>query len=257
MDTLTDSIEKPGTFSSGASLRNYTKSWGQNPLKDRQNEASVRVSIPLDADVPTNIRSSHVNLDALRNYIQYCNAGLLIDNYTFLNLFGQALSTSSNAPVQNFLDEAILTSTSTVPVLRFVGLHDFPVQIREYLDDLYASEKDEYALDEIAEAIVEWLTENPEEYQTRLAVEFQNMPATASRILIVSLRNAEAQINNKNLLYAIGYFLESTDKVLAQSSAACLLTCGGILGKNIVQSTLLKHNLPHYRLIQGIMKLLN
>ena len=198
-----------------------------------------------------------MNLDALRNYLQRRDARLLIDNYALLNLFGQALSASPNAPVQNSLDELILTSTSTIPVLRFVGLNDFPTQIKEYLDDLQASEQDEGTLYEIAEAIVEWLTDNSDEYQTRLAVEFKNMPPVASRILIVSLRNAETQINNKNLLYAIGYFLESTDKILAQSSAACLLTCGGLSGKNIVQSTLLEHNVPHSRLIQGIMKLLN
>lgn len=215
----------------------------------------VRVSIPLDADVPTNIRSSSVNLDALRNYLQHRNHRLLIDNYALFNLFGQALSASPNAPVQNSLDEVIQTSTSTVSVLRFVGVHDFPAQIKEYLDDLYASGQDEDALYEIAEAIVEWLTDNSDEYQTSLAVELQNMPSIARRILIAALSDAEAQVNSKNLLDTIGLFLESTDKLLAQSSAACLLTCGGFLGKNILQSKLSNNDLPHYQLIQGIMRL--
>lgn len=259
MNTLTDSIEKPGTFSNGASRPNYTKSWGQNPLKNRQEGGSLKLSILLDDDIPTNIRSASVNLDAVRNYLQHGNAVLSIEDYAWLNLYEQALSANPDAPVKNTLDELILTSTftSTVPVLRFVGLQDFPTQIKEYLHALYASEQDEDALYEIAEAIVEWLTDNSDEYQTRLAVEFKNMPLVASRILIVSLRNAETHINSENLLYAISSFLESTDKLLAQSSAACLLTCGGHLGKNIVETALLENNLPHSRLIQGIIRLLN
>ncbi len=228
---------------------------GQNPFKDRQEETSVWVSILLDADVPTNTRSSSVNLDVLRNYVQRRNARLLIDNYALLNLFGQALSVNPNAPVQNSLEEFILTSTSTVPVLSFIGLNDFPVQIKEYLDELHASEKDEDSLYEVAEAIVEWLTDNSDEYQTSLAVELQNMPSTARRILIAALSDAEAQVNNRNLLDTIGLFLESTDKLLAQSSAACILTCGGVLGKNILQSKLSTKDLPHSQLIQGIMRL--
>lgn len=228
-------------------------------MKNRQEEASLRLTILLDDDIPTNIRSASVNLDAVRNYLQHGNAVVSIEDYALLSLYGQALSANLDAPVKNTLDELILTSTftSTVPVLRFVGIQDFPTQIKDYLDDLYVSEKDENSLYEIAEVIVEWLTDNLSEYQMRLAMEFKNMPPVASRILIVSLRNAETQINSESLLYSIGSFLESTDKLLAQSSAACLLTCGGFLGKNIVQSAVLKNNLPHSRLIQGIIKLLN
>ncbi len=254
MDTLTDSIEKPGTFSTGASPQNYTESWNQKLSKDRQKE---RPPISPDANVPTNTKLSSVNLDDLKNYLQHHNTSLSIDDYVLLNLLRQALSASPNPLGQKSLDELTLIYTPTVPVLRFVELNNYPVKIKEYFEQLHASEKDEDALYEIAEAIVEWLIENPEEFQTSLAEQLQNMPSTASRILIVSLRNAEAQINNKNLLDVMGDFLQSRDKLLAQSSAACLLTCGGLPGKNIVQRTLLEHNLHHYQLVQGIMELLN
>ena len=253
MNTLTNSIEKPGTFSSGALRQNYIPSWNQNPSKDKQEDG---LSILLDANVPTNTKSSSENLDELKNSLKHHSKSLSIDNYALLNLLGKTLSASPHSLVQNLLDESILTYTSTAPIWRFVGLNDFPAQIREFLEQLQNTQTKEDDLYEIAEAIVEWLIENPEEYQTSLSVELRKMSAIASRILIVSLRNTEAQINNKYLLDAIGYFLRSPDKVLAQSSATCLLVCGGSLGDNIVQKTLLGQDLPHYQLIQGVIKLL-
>lgn len=139
--------------------------------------------------------------------------------------------------------------------MRLIEINDFPAQIKEYFYELRANDKDEDALYKISEAIVEWLTDNPEEYQTRLAVELYGISPTAQRILIAVLSDAEAQINSENLLYVIESFLESTDKLLAQSSAVCLLTCGGLLGRNILQTTLSIKNLPHSELIQGIIEL--
>ncbi|WP_298916632.1 hypothetical protein [uncultured Nostoc sp.] len=190
-------------------------------------------------------------LNVLINYVQHAKEEFSIDYYTLLNLFEpKAIA------VQNW-EKALSSLTSAVPAMRVIGLNDFPDEIKDYLDELLANKKDKDTLYEIAEAVVQWLSDSPEEYQTRLAIELCKMPSTASRILIVSLRNAEFQISNNNLLYAIGSFLESTDKLLAQSSAACLLACGGSLGESIVQTALYSQDLPHSRLIQGIMGLLS
>ncbi|MEH1811529.1 MAG: hypothetical protein V7L09_03520 [Nostoc sp.] len=223
-------------------------------MKDRYGQTSAKISIPLayEGGEPTSILPSRVLLNALKKYyLQYAKDKFSIDYYTLLNLFEQkAIS------VQNW-EKTLLSPTSAVPRMRVIELNDFPDEIKGYLDELLANKKDKDTLYEIAEKIVEWLSDSSEKYQAKLAIELDKMPSTASRILIVSLRNAEFQINNKNLLDAIGRFLKSEDKLLAQSSAACLLACGGSLGENIVQTALSSQDLPHSRLIQGIMGLLS
>lgn len=222
-------------------------------MKDRSGQISAKISIPLpcESDEPTNIMPPSVLANALKNYIQHAKEEFSIDYYTLLNLFEQKTISSQS------WGKTLLSPTSTVPAMRVIELNDFPDEIKDYLGELVANEKDKDTLYEIAEEIVEWLTDNPEEYQSKLAIELCRMPSTASRILIVSLRNAEFQISSKYLLHAIGRFLKSEDKLLAQSSAACLLACGGSLGESIVQTALSSQDLPHSRLIQGIMGLLS
>ncbi|MEH2086961.1 MAG: hypothetical protein V7K61_09540 [Nostoc sp.] len=212
----------------------------------------AEISIPVDADVPTNIRSSGVYLP--RHYLQDNNFNLSINKQVVLKALSKVLLKNANRTVQNCWEE-ILASASTSSAVPLIELNDFPAQIKEYFYELRANDKDEDALYKISEAIVEWLTDNPEEYQTRLAVELYDMSSTAKRILIALLSDAEAQISSKILLNVIGLFLESTDKLLAQSSAVCLLACGGFLGRNILQTTLSTKNLPHSELIQGIIRL--
>ncbi|QKQ75623.1 hypothetical protein [Nostoc sp. TCL240-02] len=221
-------------------------------MNDRQGRALAKISIPVDADLPTNICSSGVYLP--KYYPQDNIFKPLISKQVFLNAFSKVLLKNLNRTIQNYWED-VLASASTSSAVRLIEINDFPAQIKEYFYELRANDKDEDALYKISEAIVEWLTDNPEEYQTRLAVELYGISPTAQRILIAVLSDAEAQINSENLLYVIESFLESTDKLLAQSSAVCLLTCGGLLGRNILQTTLSIKNLPHSELIQGIIEL--
>ncbi len=228
-------------------------------MKVRQDETIGSVFTNVNTDVPTNTRSSSVNLDLLRDYIKHNSEKLLIDQETLFKLLsGQAtILLSPDTPLQRPGNEVFLNSTVTAPQLSLIGLNDFPIHIKEFLNQLRAGLEDEDALYEIAETIVDWLADESDEYQASLAIELQNMSSPARHKIVSVLADTETQINNHHLLETIGSFLLSTDKILAQSSAVCLLTCGGIVGKEVLQNQLRLDNIPHFQLIRGIIKLFN
>lgn len=143
--------------------------------------------------------------------------------------------------------------TSDVPTVRN---KDFPIEVKINFAKLNTTE-DEDILYEIADKIAEWLIDNSDEYQSVLSLYIKNMPSESIRILISAFSDAELTINNQYLLYQIGSFVKSSEKRLAQSAAACLLTSGGNLGRKILGDMLEHENLPHRQLIQGISKLLS
>ncbi len=228
-------------------------------MKVRQDETVGSVFINFNTDVPTNTRSSSVSLDVLRDYIKHNSEKLLIDHETLFKFFsGQAtILLSPDTPLQRPGNEIFLNSTVTVPQLSLIGLNDFPIHIKEFLHKLSAGLEDEDALYQVAEEIIEWLADESDQYQASLAIELQNMPLMARHIIVSVLADTETQINNHHLLETISLFLLSTDKILAQSSAICLLTCGGIVGKEVLQNKLRFDNIPHLQLIRGIIKLFN
>lgn len=147
--------------------------------------------------------------------------------------------------------------TSTSAPFIFLALNDFPVEIKECFEKLRVEQESENVLYEIADLIAEWFLDAPYEYQTALAVYLHDIPLKASRILIAALSDASFLTSNSNLLNCVSLFLKNTDKNLAQTAAAFLLTCGGSLGNNLLQKMLETEELPHSQLIQGIRKLLN
>ena len=97
----------------------------------------------------------------------------------------------------------------------------------------------------------------PNEYQTFFASYIQSIPPTSARIIIAALNNAEFSNTNESLLASVSFFLKSSDKRLAQTAAAFLLTCGDALGKDFLFQILSTQELPHSQLIRGITELLS
>ena len=227
-------------------------------MKSRQAEFSPNVFFSLVADAPTNVSSTGGLLNTLLPYLQASISQLVITKRALVDeAIREAFLLDLNTAYLKRLEDAFGNSTSTLPPLRFIQIHDFPYEIKEYFDKLRSAQEDEDLLYEIADAIAEWLMDSPEEYQTALTVYLNNISSTASRILIAALSDAEVKINSKTLLYSISLFLKSKDRHLAQIAATCILTCGGNLGKDILQSMVAAEELPHSKLIQGISRLLS
>ena len=155
---------------------------------------------------------------------------------------------------QRQLEERFRSSTSTLPLLKVIQL---PTEIRKSFEQLLIDQDNEKVLYEVADKIAEWLVDSSQEFQRVLTLYFSSMSSRAKRILVAALSDAEITINSRALFDSIGLFLESDDKRLAQAAATYLLNSGGILGKNFLKDVLATKVLPHSKLIQGIIKLLN
>lgn len=168
----------------------------------------------------------------------------------FLNLY--TYSSASNLENLN-LEYLEKTRTSTSPF----RLHDFPSEIKKYLNRLSKAQETENNLYEVASSIAEWLIDAANEDQTLVAAYLHKMPLQSSRILIAALSDAGFSTSNTNLLRSVSLFLKSTDKRLAQSAATFLITCGETLGESLLQQALSNQELPHLQLIRGISELLS
>ena len=119
-------------------------------------------------------------------------------------------------------------------------------------ENIRAKLESEEVLYNAAKELIEYMND---ELQESLAVKLENMPLISKYTVVSALADTETQINNYRLLETIGLFIASTDKILAQASAICLLTCAGIAGKEVLQNRLQSDNIPHLQLIRGIIKL--
>lgn len=147
--------------------------------------------------------------------------------------------------------------TSTLPSVQFLTLNSISHKIKECLGKLSHAQESESNLYEISSLVSEWLVDAPKEYQTFFASYIQAIPPKSARILIADLSNAEFSTNNGSLLASVSSFLKSTDKRLAQTAAAFLLTCGDTLGRDFLFQMLSTQELPHSQLIKGISELLS
>jgi hypothetical protein len=138
----------------------------------------------------------------------------------------------------------------------FSSFH-FSDELREYLNQLYIIQGNEDKLYEISDLAANCLLNISNENHILLSIYLNNLPLEARRILISSLNDIRFLTHNVNLLYTISMFLESSDKRLAQISAIFLLSCGGELGKNTLNHIQNTGNLPHAKLIQGIIEILD
>ncbi len=159
--------------------------------------------------------------------------------------------TTSRSSLEEYFQNSII-GTSTHPSVQFL-----PPQIKEYLSKLSHAQESESNLYEIADLVAEWLMDAPNEYQTFFASYIQGIPPTSARIIIAALNNAEFSNTNESLLASVSFFLKSSDKRLAQTAAAFLLTCGDALGKDFLFQILSTQELPHSQLIRGIIELLS
>ena len=131
-----------------------------------------------------------------------------------------------------------------------------PENIREELSKLneVLPEKTIY---EVADQIAGWMEDASTAEENNFAIHLNNLSTKGSHILLSALADAEVQIGSEQLLHTIAGFLRSDDKRLAQSSAVCLLRCGGTLGEKLLRVQLWNpDSLPHVQLILGTINLL-
>lgn len=157
--------------------------------------------------------------------------------------------------------EGITVETEVVGTFTYPSVQLLPSGIKNYLTKLTHAQKSESDLYKFSDFVAEWLIDAPNEYldecQTFLASYIQVIPPTSSRILLAALSNAEFSNSNESLLTSVSLFLKSSDKRLAQTAAAFLLTCGGALGRDFLFQILSTQELPHSQLIKGIIELLS
>jgi hypothetical protein len=146
-----------------------------------------------------------------------------------------------------------LTSDSSSQIIP-----DLPQEIRAQLLELQHAPENENDLYETADAVAEWVVDSSEPEQTVLVTYLSNLPPQAAGTLLSAFADAEALLTSETLLRTVAGFLFSKDKRLAQAAAACLLVCGESFGKMLLQERMqTPEDIPHVRLVQGIVDLLN
>lgn len=158
---------------------------------------------------------------------------------------------TSRSSLEEYFQTSII-GTSTYPSVKFL-----PPKIKDCLSKLSQAQESESNLYEISNLVAEWLMDAPNEYQTFFAHYIQGIPSTSARILIAAFSDAEFSNSNESLLASVSLFLKSSDKILAQTAAVFLLTCGDALGRDFLFKILFTQELPHSQLIKGISELLS
>jgi hypothetical protein len=154
-----------------------------------------------------------------------------------------------------FLQDSETSSIHPTPQIVFY-LNKFSDEIKPYLDKLFLVDTSEDTLYEIADSVAEWFVDIPYEYHVFIVSYLHNLPLLPKRILLAALSDAEFLTENEELIRFAGFFLKNSDKRLAQTTANFLLTCCGNSGETLLKQILENENIPHSRLVKGIVELI-
>lgn len=146
------------------------------------------------------------------------------------------------------------TATKVVAEEQVVEL---PEKISVALDRFAEGDLNRLEAYERAESVVELLEEYSGPWEYALALRIPQLKENHREVFYSTLADCEVQISNPILLSSIAADIDSMNKYLAQSAAACLHSCGSEYGHRMLKEMLENgYQIPHRSLIISLLGLL-